>query len=311
VDNLEFELLENGLDFISSGLDCIVRGDTKSDLKYGVLHLASGIDLILKERLRLKHWTLVFKDPKVADIARYKSGNFISVDHRECIRRLEDDCGIELSQEAKDSLLAFRGPRNRLEHFAIVDTKTAIESLAAPALTVLLDFVSDNFDHSQMSDRDKRLLLDIRERLGHFDTFVNQRLEGIFALANPRRPELAPLIQCPCCLQPTLTPDVDVECLFCGYRATCEDAANLFVAHHGASTNIGFCPQCENESFVDLAPTGNAAPSIQFVCFGCGSKWDEGELEICELCHQPESRDYMTPRGCRECYGAYVSSEHS
>ena len=52
MEDLQFDLLENGLDFIASGLDHIARGATKTDLKYGVLHLASGIELVLKERLR-------------------------------------------------------------------------------------------------------------------------------------------------------------------------------------------------------------------------------------------------------------------
>jgi hypothetical protein len=36
VEDFQFELLENGLDFIASGLDHIVRATTKADLKYGV-----------------------------------------------------------------------------------------------------------------------------------------------------------------------------------------------------------------------------------------------------------------------------------
>jgi hypothetical protein len=71
MEELHFELLENGLDFISSGLAYVARGETKSDLKYGVLHLASGIELVLKERLRQEDWTLVFKQPEKADENNY------------------------------------------------------------------------------------------------------------------------------------------------------------------------------------------------------------------------------------------------
>ena len=41
LESVEFELLENGLDFIASGLEAISRAENKGDLKYGVLHLVS------------------------------------------------------------------------------------------------------------------------------------------------------------------------------------------------------------------------------------------------------------------------------
>jgi hypothetical protein len=181
VEDLQSELLENGLDFIASGLNHIVRATTKADLKYGVLHLASGIELVLKERLRQEDWTLVFEDIDDADEERYKAGNFRSVDHKECLKRLEEECGIEISRENKGKLSAFRARRNRLEHFAIVDTKSAIESLAAQALGVLLNFISENFEDSVLSERDNELLLQIREQLREFVAFEQNRLGEIFA----------------------------------------------------------------------------------------------------------------------------------
>lgn len=91
-----------------------------------------------------------------------------------------------------------RARRNRLEHLAIVDTKSAIESLAAQALSVLLNFITQNFEDSVLSERNKELLLQIRERLREFDAFEQNRLAELFADANPRRDESANLIRCPC-----------------------------------------------------------------------------------------------------------------
>lgn len=54
MEDLQFELLEIGLNFIASGLNHIVRATTKADLKYGVLHLASGIELVLKRKASKK-----------------------------------------------------------------------------------------------------------------------------------------------------------------------------------------------------------------------------------------------------------------
>src|SRR4029077_8448029 len=139
------------------------------------------------------------------------------------------------------------------------------------------------------------LLLRIRERLTEFDAFTKDRLAEILSDSNPRTVELTNAIECPCCIQRTLLPDVSVECMFCGYRASAEDAANFFIAQHQIRQAIYFCPDCDNEALIDLGAAGNAAPVTQFVCFGCGAQWDEGALEECPLCQELESPDYMTP----------------
>ena len=50
--HIEFTLLENGLDFIWSAVEHLGTDLSKRSLKYAVLNLAAGIELILKERLR-------------------------------------------------------------------------------------------------------------------------------------------------------------------------------------------------------------------------------------------------------------------
>lgn len=311
MDEIRFELLENGLDFIASGLDNIARGATKSDLKYGVLHLFSGIELVLKARLQQEDWRLLFPDQAKADENSYKAGNFRSIGLADCLQRLEEECGIEISDEGIEKLDAIRIRRNRLEHFAIVDTKVAIESVAAQALGVLLDFISDAFEDSSVSDHEKELLLRIRERLSEFDAFTKDRLAEISADSNGRRREFTNSIECPCCLQQTLLADVSVVCIFCGYRASAEDAANFFVSQHQIRRTIYFCPDCDNETVIDLGAAGNAAPATQFVCFGCGIKWDEGSLEECPLCQGLEYRDSMTPMGCGDCFRGYVAQDNT
>jgi hypothetical protein len=311
MDEIKFELLENGLDFIASGLDFVSRGATKSDLKYGVLHLWSGIELVLKARLQHEDWKLLFPSPDKADENRYKSGDFWSVGFDVCLSRLEEECGIDISDEAVNKLYAIRVRRNRLEHFAIVDTKVAIESVAAQALGVLLDFISDAFEDSSLSDHEKDLLLRIRERLTEFDAFTKSRIAEISTDSDGRRTEFTNSIECPCCFQHTLLADVNVECMFCGYRASAEDAANFFISQHQIRRSIYFCPECDNKTVIDLGAAGNAAPATQFVCFGCGTDWDEGSLEECPLCQGLEYRSYMTPMGCGDCFRGYVAQDNT
>ena len=311
MDEVRFELLENGLDFIASGLDYIARGNTKSDLKYGILHLSAGVELVLKARLQKEDWKLLFPNPEKADENRYKSGEFWSIGLEEALLRLKEECGIEVSTESTERLRAIRARRNRLEHFAIVDTKSAIESVAAQALAVVVDFIGEAFEGDTLSDHENELILRVRERLKEFDVFRTERLAEIFADSNPRKKEMIGLLKCPSCLNETLLPDVTVECLFCGYRASAEDSANFFLAQHQEGRAIYYCPACMNEALVDIGAAGNMAPATQFFCFACGCCWDEGQLEECPFCQELESPEYMSPMGCRECFGAYVAEDHT
>src|SRR5258707_1955782 len=312
VDDLHFEVLENGLDFVSSGLAYIARGETKSDLKYGVLHLAAGIELILKERLRLEDWRLVFVDIDRANETLYNAGDFRSVGQKESLARLEEYCGIEIKRADKEKLAAFRVRRNRLEHFAIVVTKVAIESLAAQALGVLLDFIGEAFADIDLRENENQLIQRIRERLNVFNAFAESRLAEIFAESNPRKAELVNLLECPTCLRETLRPDVSVECFFCGYRADGDEAADYFIAQNpNASARKYYCPECGNKTLVDLGVNGGATPSTEFLCFGCGSRWDEGALVVCFGCDQIELAGFMTQIGCRQCFNSYVSRDNT
>ena len=95
-DDIQLSMLENGLDFILSGLKYIGNPTSKFDLKYAVLHLSSGIELVLKDRLRREDWTQIFVKPEQATEEKLKSGNFKSVNLYQCLERLEKHTAVNL-----------------------------------------------------------------------------------------------------------------------------------------------------------------------------------------------------------------------
>lgn len=125
-DRIEFELFENGLDFILSALEHLRETPSDRNIKYGVLHLSSGIELVLKTRLLQEHWTLVFENPKNATKQQFDSGDFPSVDFDTCISRLINVCQLNWLDNARKNLKSFRDIRNRIEHFGISDSIEAI-----------------------------------------------------------------------------------------------------------------------------------------------------------------------------------------
>ena len=64
---LKLTLMENGLDFIREGVEALYAEEETSAPpprahKYALLHVFSGALLVLKERLRREHESLIFKD---------------------------------------------------------------------------------------------------------------------------------------------------------------------------------------------------------------------------------------------------------
>lgn len=84
-NDVEFSMIENGLDFIATMLNYTDNKEkNKYDVKYSVLHLSSGIELILKYKLMLLDWRDIFQDIKKADKDDLCSGDFISVYSKDC-----------------------------------------------------------------------------------------------------------------------------------------------------------------------------------------------------------------------------------
>ncbi len=70
-NDIEYGLLENGLDFILSSTEYLMSGKSKSDIKYGLLHLSSGIELVFKYRLFIVNREYVFQNLKEANHQKF------------------------------------------------------------------------------------------------------------------------------------------------------------------------------------------------------------------------------------------------
>src|SRR3972149_5621966 len=125
---IKFDLLENAFDFILSALEYISTDKKKANLKYAILHMCAGAEIILKEPLRVEHWSLLFEDINKANMQAYKSGDFESVRFKTCLQRLKGVCKISLSNEDEHYIGGLRKKRNCLEHFLIIDTHEALTS---------------------------------------------------------------------------------------------------------------------------------------------------------------------------------------
>lgn len=150
---VQYTMLENGMDFIISGISYLQRAELKNEeeniqgreLKYALLHLSSGIELVFKSRLYIEHWTYIFEDMNKASKKSYEDGSLKTVDSNTAIDRLERLCGYSFDEKQKDHLKKLREARNRFEHGYINNNPRAIESIINKAVEVIADFLGKNY----------------------------------------------------------------------------------------------------------------------------------------------------------------------
>ncbi|MCM3768375.1 hypothetical protein [Neobacillus niacini] len=303
---LEFDLLENGLDFIIFAINQLKNGG-KNELKYGILHLSAGVDLVLKYRLSQEHWSLLFADINTANTDKLNSGDFKSVDSVGCIDRLKRICGIELSEKEVNQLKHLRDRRNRLEHFGITESVAALKSSTFKVLNFILNFINEHIDYSGLNETEESLLESIREQFRDFEEFIQKRLESLKPKIESHKRMTAVTI-CPTCYQDALVIDDGASCLFCGVSGDGEEMAGNFVfqilgissydTKDGTEYPIYECSECGAESLVHSRLEDEV---FGWLCFTCGTEWSEQEKAYCETCGHPYSKSEYDIGMCSNC----------
>lgn len=127
-----------------------------------------------------------------------------------------------------------------------------------------------------------------------------------------------PILKCPRCSQEwQITGDGKVRCGSCGYETDSYSCAveylekNAGLKNHdgvyaGSKLPVYECPQCGVMAMIDKFRAG-IDNGYQFLCFSCGSRWAEGELERCPECIQwKRGEEFEELIICRSAVGFYV-----
>jgi hypothetical protein len=279
---LEFDLLHNALDFVSSAVELSLKGDTRS-LKYAILHLDAAIELLLKARLAKEHWSLIFMDPDKANLKDMKAGSFISVDVKSALKRLEGIIGLAVSDADKKRIQALRDHRNRIQHFAIIVPAQTVKALLAFGCNFILDFC-----HKELPEDIKAggsMLDGMVERLTEFKEFVRERMASL----DTELKKLSSVVWCPDCNQEALAIGLGEQprCLFCA-----ESKPTLAVATLLSETDVRTCPECGEEALILHVLNNEEAENF---CVYCGT---EGHYHECSNCGEMYSGDGPMCKNC-------------
>ena len=126
VDPTLDSLVCNALDF----LDRAIRDFDKAP-KYSVIHFCAAVEMFLKARLMVEHWSLVVSKPESANLREFRDGDFSSVTLAESRDRLRDIVGEDIGEEAFKSFRDLARHRNKMIHFFHVDIDGSEDAKAA------------------------------------------------------------------------------------------------------------------------------------------------------------------------------------
>ncbi len=153
IQEIKLELLENGKDFILSGIDYLFTEEYMlegylspteiklKNYKYGVLHLFSGFLLLLKERLRMHDPELIFKD-KVGD----KGTKQFTIDLKETLNRLSNELSFKFDSNELEIIKKIQNLRNSFEHYQIVISPYELWSVVNTFLIIIDNFLFKHLD---------------------------------------------------------------------------------------------------------------------------------------------------------------------
>jgi hypothetical protein len=314
---IKYDLFENGLDFLLSGLEHLSRKPLdKRDYKFGILHLAAGIELILKERLRREHWSLLFENVDKANAGAMASGDFKSVMFESLVDRLAGVAKVTISKHEFQAIDDLRKRRNKVQHLHITETPEVIESLAARAVGFALDFIENELAPKKMSLGEARMFEEIKDKLKDFEAFVAKRLKFLEARLKKAEADGGTIVDCVRCLQRGLLIDgEEPKCLFCNSSfeplGLADDWASQFLGRSGyeAATRGGEpptkqCPNCAEDALVEVGEASGF--KAQWLCFSCASTWSSDGLSHCSSCESVfEGRGAI----CDGCFEARLSRD--
>lgn len=302
-------LTENALDFLKTAAHQLEKSPKQS-----LINFAFAVEIFLKARLMLEHWSLVVVKPESANIEDFRSGKSKTVTGAEAIQRLEKIAGEVILRHEKEAFADVAEHRNKLIHFFHGD----YEARKASAIEqVILEQIRAWFYlHRLLTQRWKEHFSQFLKSIAKVDTLIkknNKYLDGRF---NALKPEIAELrkkkievVKCNRCGFAASRIDEIEEPLFESGCLVCEASQNLLRTK---------CPDCEK--IIEIEDLGEGSCecgyeiNLKYLLETYGPIEDpkeESEIMHCAFCERAEETAIPFGDGylCLSCLEQHSSSD--
>lgn len=295
--------------------------EKSADHRNALVFVAAGVELLLKTRLALIHWSQIFADPGTAKIESLKKENFESLGASKLcdrIERLTGDSTID-----KTTATEVFDDRNATIHFH-PPAGNAVEIKTLRGMNFSIDLLAKHLiPHLKDEDlKNAKELLDLLQ--DQATSLTGLRDKRLATFKDQLKDRYA--TNCPNCLQPAviLIQPKDGEsfsCLFCfeefdrhwfaqAYADTFHSSS--YDPHDPPINEVADCPECGTENLLLEADLINHK-KIERFCFTCNHDATKDTFATCNNC----TRTYPSPQHddwglCAECVAqqkAYIDEQ--
>ena len=284
-----------GLAFLVAAVNDFADDVPHEKIKFGLVNLFTGVEILLKVRLAREHWSLVFKNVSQATRERHATGDFVSATYQDTVDRLNSICSVEFRDDHKRALELVRKERNKLLHIGYMGNPSQLRPVAAKSLEFLTIFIAENLEPIDPNDESHALLKELRTGLAQIQHYMvgrRQAIDPILAKA------YSAIVECSLCLEEAMHfDDGHAKCEFCQFTTDGENAADMFatsifglseyrVVKQGGEWPVHQCPECGQNSFLE-GVASEMPHTTRWVCFSCGTEANDDEVWRCSRCYEP------------------------
>ena len=255
-------LHQNARTFIESAVDYASEKWLPAPT-FAAVHLAAGIELLLKARLAMENHQELAKRNGSVSTRQFDEGDFESINVRECLERLDALGVFRLNVRQRSDLRVLQLLRNRAVHY-IAPTENEVKAVLGRGLNLFIEIDTSEFSHWDPPHQG-RTLPKLIEQLRENEEFVLARLSSIGdELGKSLRPRTHYLDECPHCVQDAVVIQGDYfRCLFCGYdnQIACE------VENRSCDKASHLCPECGRQAVATLNWHADKS-TVECICCG-------------------------------------------
>lgn len=303
-------LTTNGLDFLDSAVKHLTSKD-ENQLKYAVLHLFSGTLLILKEKIKQEHWSLLFQKVENASFEKYKAGDFEGINVERVLHILKEISQVKIHSDDLKALNDIRKIRNKIEHFEYTISAEQLRPIAGRLLNFIIRFYEVELKDNILDEQENEIFEELKSVSVDFKEYVNERVRiaGEYASENGY-----PIYHCITCFENALIQEEDdFKCFVCDLvGADAEEVAQMHIeiklgvsAYDGEDMPIHECPSCSETTLVPRDENYNG-----YICVNCTEEVEAKHLHGCSRCgtvfYDP---DEEAGTACSDCWSNLMSDD--
>lgn len=221
-------LMENALDFLDRAVD-----DLEKHPKFSLINFYTAVELFLKARLMMEHWTLVVSSKQEPDLDKFQRGDFQSVTLDLANDRLTRVAKSGLTSQELKIIKDVGIHRNQMVHFFHVSSAKG-EADAARRGVVRLQLTAWYALHNVLTGQWAEKFKKWKKQVVRIDRNLRKQKEYLKVVFDNKTGDLAQLradgvllLTCPSCSfkarkhEKDLDSPYKAECLVCGLEDTC------------------------------------------------------------------------------------------